>query len=187
MRYGPDHKPRARERIIKAGRKVFTDVGFDHATIDNIMTEADMTRGGFYKHFRSKEALFVEVVRDGTVEVPDEVPCTVEAMLTRYVDDHHFDDEPYACPLFTFPSDVARSGDEVKEAYEEVAKSIAEVLTKALPNRDNDTALGMLAMSVGCMVIAKSSNDPKFKHAVRQASVKLIFKLVQQRSDDAIR
>ncbi len=183
MRYQSDHKEASRTRIIKAARSVFAEIGFDRATIDSIMAKAKMTRGGFYKHFPNKTALLIEVVRDGEVDVPDRVECKVQDVIYRYLDQSHIDDKSSACPLFVFPTDVARQSDDVKAAYENVATSIADVLQLALPTRDKKTALAMMAMSVGCMVVINSSLNPEFKDSLRQATLNHIEKLINNNSE----
>lgn len=178
MRYQPTHKSKSRKEIIKAARSVFANVGFDKATIDQIMSEAGMTRGGFYKHFRNKTALLIEVVRDGQVDLPEEISCHVGDILSRYLDDSHIEDKANACPLFTFPNDVAHHGDDVKAAYEDVAKSIVEVLTLAQPEKNRELAMALMAMCVGCMVVMNSSFDPDFKKSLRNATLMHITELI---------
>lgn len=184
MRYSSEHKSESRKRIIKAARSVFAEVGFDKATIDSIMSKAGMTRGGFYKHFSNKTALLIEVVREGRVDVPEDVSCHVRDILKRYLDESHIEDKSNSCPLFTFPNDVARHGKDVKVAYEDVAKSIVDVLTLALPGNKKTTAMALMAMSVGCMVVMNSSYDPDFKNALRQATLMHIAELTGIRNSN---
>lgn len=174
MRYKSDHKSQTRKQIVTAARRVFANVGFDRATIDSVMSEAGLTRGGFYKHFPSKTALLIAAVKDGEVDPPERVECSVKDILRRYVDEAHLEDKGEACPLFTFPSDVSRHGTDVKQAYEDVASSITEVLGKALPDNDEDTALALMAMCVGCMVVINSSSSESFKRRLRSATLKQI-------------
>ncbi len=60
MPYPSDHKQKTRQRIVEAARVMFNRHGYDQVSIDEIMAEAQLTRGGFYAHFRSKEELFAE-------------------------------------------------------------------------------------------------------------------------------
>jgi len=57
MPYSPDHKKGTRQRIVKAAAHVFNKRGFSEATIEEIMTAAGLTHGGFYRHFHSKDEL----------------------------------------------------------------------------------------------------------------------------------
>ena len=58
MRYPPDHKQQTRQRILAAAGVVFRRRGYAAAGVDEIMQEAELTAGGFYAHFRSKDELF---------------------------------------------------------------------------------------------------------------------------------
>jgi AcrR family transcriptional regulator len=51
----PNQKADSRMRILKSARYLFNRKGFAPVTIDEIMAEAGLTRGGFYKHFNTKE------------------------------------------------------------------------------------------------------------------------------------
>lgn len=47
-----------RKRILDAGLKIFADVGYASARIEDIAKEAGVTRGGVYWHFANKLELF---------------------------------------------------------------------------------------------------------------------------------
>lgn len=51
-----------RERIIHESLRLFSLKGFLSTSIDDILTAANTSKGGFYNHFPSKEALFFEVL-----------------------------------------------------------------------------------------------------------------------------
>ncbi len=51
-----------RESIIVAGVSAFRRLGYHGASVNDIVSEAGVSKGGFYHHFPSKEALFVEVM-----------------------------------------------------------------------------------------------------------------------------
>ena len=57
MPYSNEHKQKTREKIVEAARILFNRHGFQDVTIDMVMQNAGLTRSGFYKHFKSKEAL----------------------------------------------------------------------------------------------------------------------------------
>lgn len=62
MPYTPEHKQNTRERILDAAGKLFRRFGFHGVSINQVMAEAGLTRGGFYAHFDSKVELFTKVV-----------------------------------------------------------------------------------------------------------------------------
>jgi AcrR family transcriptional regulator len=46
-----------RERIVKAAVELFRKNGFHNTSLSQILEEAELTKGGFYFHFKSKEEL----------------------------------------------------------------------------------------------------------------------------------
>ncbi|MBR3102566.1 MAG: TetR/AcrR family transcriptional regulator [Lachnospiraceae bacterium] len=50
------------ERILKSALSHFTEYGFSGASIRRICTDAGVTNGAFYAHFKSKEDLFAQLV-----------------------------------------------------------------------------------------------------------------------------
>src|SRR4029450_7250574 len=51
MPYSEGHKARTRARILTAAAQLFRRDGFAHTSVDTLMGEAGLTRGGFYAHF----------------------------------------------------------------------------------------------------------------------------------------
>ncbi|MDZ4235352.1 MAG: TetR/AcrR family transcriptional regulator [Dietzia sp.] len=64
---GPGRPPAAkaaetRERIVRAAREVFSELGYDAATFQAIAVRADLTRPAINHYFASKRVLWSEVV-----------------------------------------------------------------------------------------------------------------------------
>jgi len=53
-------------RIFDAAIDVFSEFGFEKATMDEIASRAKVAKGTVYYHFKSKEELFVFLVHEGT-------------------------------------------------------------------------------------------------------------------------
>ena len=62
MPYSKGHRAKVRDRIVESARRLFNRSGFESVSIDSIMEEAGLTRGGFYSYFKSKSDLYVEVM-----------------------------------------------------------------------------------------------------------------------------
>jgi AcrR family transcriptional regulator len=72
MPYSAQHKQETRNRILRSARRLFNRKGFAEVTIDEIMAEAGLTRGGFYKHFTSKDDLYSEAISQFMCKDPPE-------------------------------------------------------------------------------------------------------------------
>jgi hypothetical protein len=52
----------AENEAIRRGHRLFNRFGFEQVSIDQIMSHAGLTRGGFYNHFDSKAQLYAAAV-----------------------------------------------------------------------------------------------------------------------------
>src|ERR1035438_2388235 len=143
MAYAVGHRDEVRGRIVESARRLFNRHGFDTVTVDQIMAGAGLTRGGFYSYFDSKSDLYAEVLGcfftdpewkscwEG-VEVDlsskDVGPQVVRAYLSR----QHFEDVENSCPMIALPTDVTRSGESAKQAFETVFSAMVSVLERSL-------------------------------------------------------
>lgn len=59
-----------RTRIMDAAVKLFSTRGFAAASVDDICAEAGISKGAFYHHFESKQALFLALL-DGWLQAID--------------------------------------------------------------------------------------------------------------------
>src|SRR6266702_1801008 len=57
MRYGPEHKTRTRDRIVRNAARKLRAEGLSGPGVASVMKASGLTVGGFYKHFRSKDEL----------------------------------------------------------------------------------------------------------------------------------
>lgn len=79
------------QRILLAAEKVFSERGYEKATVDEIIALADVGKGTVYKYFGSKEKLFYKLTADkNTVFVKKLLDAvdrgdTLEAKLISYI------------------------------------------------------------------------------------------------------
>src|SRR5262245_13405516 len=117
MRYKPQHKQETRERIVRAASKHFRVKGGKGLAIGDLMQKLDLTHGGFYRHFGSKEELFVEAVGRGfdeaaakLVEASEKGPpgSELKNIIERYLSLEHCANPADGCPLASLMSESAR-------------------------------------------------------------------------------
>lgn len=193
MPYPPEHKQRTRARIVESARVLFNRRGFEQVTIDDVMRGAGLTRGGFYKHFASKDELYAAAVQSFTAcnpfrrhlesnPSPRRSPRDLARLLVRmYLSDEVLADVDRHCPLIALPSDVARAGLEPRASYTSLVESMAHVFRAALPEGDGDArekALLIVSLCVGGMVIARTTDDPKLQKQLRAAARAQAFALL---------
>jgi TetR/AcrR family transcriptional regulator, transcriptional repressor for nem operon len=191
MPYPPGHRDEVREKIVRSARNLFNQFGFDNVSVDRIMADAGLTRGGFYSYFKSKSELYAEVLQcfftdpnwkncwEGVavdMTSGDVGPQIVRAYLSR----QHFDDVGNSCPMVALPSDVARSGKSAKGAFEKVFRAMTGILEQNLakdagPSRA--TAQAIAALCVGGMAVARALDDRALADELRESAMAVALEL----------
>ena len=190
MPYPVGHRVEIRRKIVDSARSLFNRHGFDNVSISQIMLGAGLTHGGFYNYFGSKNDLYAEVLgcfftdpewknRWEGVEVDmgssDVGPQVVRAYLSR----QHYEDIGNSCPMVALPSDVARSGEGAKHAFQTVFAAMVGVLERGLvQDRDSrERAQAIAALCVGGMVVARAMVDraaaDELRDSCRQVALQL--------------
>src|SRR5215467_8522392 len=100
MRYSPEHKAQNHENILSTAARSFRERGGDSSGIGTVMKKVGLGKGGFYRHFKSKDDLLVEAVARafdemgrGMVEVASSAPegHALRAIIERYLSVRHAD------------------------------------------------------------------------------------------------
>ncbi|MGN6226901.1 MAG: TetR/AcrR family transcriptional regulator [Dyella sp.] len=184
MPYSPEHAVQTRGRIVESARRLFNRHGFEQVTIDQIMAAAGLTRGAFYHHFQSKNELYAAAVASfitcnpfavQTAEAAEQLrdPRRLARMLVElYLSDEVLENIDLHCPLYALPADVARAGLEPQEAYTDLIRGMGHIYRSALKGaRDaSRRAETMVALCVGGMVLARTTNDPGLRKSLRASA-----------------
>lgn len=185
MPYSPQHRVETRARIVESARILFNRHGFEEVTIDMVMGEAGLTRGGFYNHFRSKEALYEEAVmsflhgrgaqwrEEAGFDPTNPGFANVESMIAGYLSPEHLGDLDGQCPMIALPSDVARANPEVRSSYQVLLTMMVGIFESGLegsPTEKRRRALSLAALCVGGMVLARTLPDAGLAEELRRAA-----------------
>ena len=185
MPYPQGHREETRTNIVRAARKLFNREGFHNVSIDQIMADAGLTRGGFYSYFASKDELYAEAITFILFEHPSEHwegvdmdkegPALAREIVTSYLGQAHFDDVDGTCPLVAQPNDVSRGGDKLRGAFETVLRAMLGIFEtgNAPENHTNrEAALATAVLCVGGMVLSRSVASPELGDEIRAAAMK---------------
>jgi AcrR family transcriptional regulator len=191
MPYAAGHTSQVRGKIVASARRLFNRGGFDGVSIADIMAGAGLTHGGFYAYFKSKSDLYAEVLGcfftdpewkgcwDG-VEVDLSATDVGSQVVRAYLSRQHFEDVENSCPMVALPTDVARSGESAKRAFETVFQAMVSVLERSatkngLPRRA--TAQAAAALCVGGMVVARAMQNREHADDLRDACMTVALEL----------
>jgi TetR/AcrR family transcriptional repressor of nem operon len=131
------------------------------------MAEAGLTSGAFYGHFRGKEDLLTEVVRQ-SVKQAEHVRESglqdldgrdwVAGLLRRYLSLEHWRAIEQGCPIPTLVSELSRAGRGPKRAFANAVQKLLDRIESRLADdpRQRERALAGLALAVGGMSLARA-------------------------------
>ncbi len=169
---------KTRQAILDAAGRIFRRLGFHGGGVDAVMAEAGLTAGGFYAHFKNKNALFSEFIRHDMEQLSkrryaDRSRFTgrewVLESLRRYLSRVHFEDVEKGCFLPSLISEISRAGEDSKLAFEDGLNDWMHTLASELDEEDETQVLALIALSVGGLSLSRSVNNQQFADRIREA------------------
>lgn len=183
------------EKIVSAASAGFKRHGVDGIGIQDLMKTAGMTNGGFYNHFPSKEALTLEVYRQGFVDSlgtlaaireahPNSARAAVHAMVDEYVTALHRSHPETGCPSAALAVDAGRHGSapqaEYRQGLEGYISNITEMMLERAHQEGTETttaeareeAVALFAQMVGALIVSRAvaEADPALSDEVLTAN-----------------
>src|SRR5580692_3647979 len=168
MRVSREKAAAHRERIIEAASALFRAKGFDGIGVADIMKAADLTHGGFYGHFSSKDDLVAQsntrtmarAAENWSKITASDPQAPFRALLGHYLSSRHRDDPGRGCAFAALGNDAARSGKVVRKAFAEGLEPLLDILTEAIPGKSKALrrrkALAAMAALVGALTLARA-------------------------------
>lgn len=136
-------RPSAKRKLLEAAMASFRFNGYKSCTIEDIASKAGVFKGSFYNHFKSKEALAVEVIKHYTEEIVlpllavEGPPSAIKRLRA------HFEKISVAqnelgfpgCMMANFSAEISNLNPDLCSALEETVdrwcRSIADVIRQA--------------------------------------------------------
>ena len=174
MRYSSEHKAQNREKILSMAARSFREHGADISGIGTVMKKAGLTKGGFYRHFESKDDLFVEAVARalddlgrGMLEAAKSAPegQALRAIIERYLSARHANTPGMGCVVAALGPEFGRKPLSVRKRIEALLDAHRERLSPFVPGQTREEKLakfGVLFPSMaGVLTRARVTSDPE--------------------------
>jgi TetR/AcrR family transcriptional regulator, transcriptional repressor for nem operon len=174
VRYSSEHKAQNRENILSVAARTFREQGADSSGIGTVMKKVGLTKGGFYRHFESKDDLFVEAVARafdemgrGMVEVARSAPegRALRAIIERYLSARHANSPGAGCVLSALGPELARKPLSVRKRIETSLDAYREQLLPFVPGQTREEKLAncrlLFSSMAGVLMMARVTSDPQ--------------------------
>jgi len=184
MRYPVEHKKDTHERIVKAAARQFRLSGKYGVPIAYLMSELNLTHGGFYRHFGSKEQLFVEAFEIGLEEVrarmkgaADKHPGKeLRAIIEDYLSLAHCANPADGCHMAALASEIGRCPKSVRSKIDAALQHHISEVAKRLPGATETerihNAMVLGSGMVGTVTLARATTDTGMRKDILEAAKK---------------
>ena len=183
-RYSAKHKGETRDRILAAADRVIKARGIDGASVEAVMRDADLTVGGFYAHFASKEELAREALRFGLTRsmerlltplaAIDDDRAWLKALIHGYLGQTDDPSWAAACPLTVLLPDVARGGAGFQRAFGVQTGAFLDRIETRFPEvaglSRRDVAAFVFSSCAGAVALARAIAAPRARERLLSAT-----------------
>ncbi|WP_423380332.1 TetR/AcrR family transcriptional regulator [Burkholderia sp. LMG 32019] len=158
-----------RSAIVAAAERLFRARGVDAVGLTELMKEAGFTQGGFYNHFKSKDALVAEVMEKAMQDRADSPNAgSLDAQVALYLSAAHRDNVEAGCPLSGFAGDAPRLTDAARARYAHGLATYLDRLERMVaveggtPAQTRRDAIAVFSQMVGALVLSRAiaGTDP---------------------------
>lgn len=188
MGHSQADKARNKQRILEVAATQLREAGLEGVSIGDLMKAVDLTHGGFYGHFPSRDDLVAaaldKALTDGEASAIKSGSAkgkrTLKSVANSYLSKIHRDNPSVGCAVSALAGDVARSNVQNREIMsnhlERYFDNIAGVVGDECPR---ELAISLMCMMVGAVTLSRVMTDPDRSDGVLRAARNAMLQLGQ--------
>jgi TetR/AcrR family transcriptional regulator, transcriptional repressor for nem operon len=171
-------KAASHDRILDIAAARIRRDGIDSLAVAELMKEAGLTHGGFYRHFDSREHLVAEAARRALSQGSAWMIAAGKlggqrgytALVDGYLSPWHRDHPESGCGVAGVAADVARASGSARGIYTRQVQECLTVLADLIDDPDRQAgereAVHTLSVLVGAISIARAVDDPDLSRQI---------------------
>ncbi|HEX3407564.1 MAG TPA: TetR/AcrR family transcriptional regulator [Caulobacteraceae bacterium] len=180
----------SRERILSLASAQIRKDGLQSLSVGKLMGKAGLTHGGFYGHFKSREALLAKALEralsDGASAARaagQNRPASFSGFVRRYLSRAHRDAPDTGCAIAALAGDVGRADPASRVVMESSIESLIASVADQLGGDDEREAITAVAAMVGALPLSRVVTDPKRSDAILRAVREELMALAPREAD----
>jgi len=186
MGHSKAEKATTHKRIVKIASKRFREEGLTGVGIAELMKEAGLTVGGFYKHFASRDDLVAEAVSSASGVLKRQMdaaatggpPLSYARLIDDYLSESHRDNPGTGCAFSALAGDIARSDRRTRALASERIRNALHSIADLLPDKDEQAARSNAILTfsalVGAMSLARAVSDEALSREILKTVAELL-------------
>ena len=166
-------------RIVDVAARAFRAKGIQATGLADLMADAGLSHGGFYRHFESKDYLVAEACEAGLTEIIGKLETAAgdgighegfKAIADAYVSTSRRDAPADGCPLAGMGSELARADRQTRAAAARGFEGLVDILARRSRHRQRavarSEAVFALSAMIGAVTMARIVEDPDAPAAI---------------------
>jgi TetR/AcrR family transcriptional regulator, transcriptional repressor for nem operon len=176
-------KSQTRKRILEVTARRLREKGLDGIGLADLMKEAGLTVGGFYKHFADRDELVSEALKLGfgswrrRQEKGEEL--SFQELVISYLNEEHRDNAGSGCVLSSLVGEIGRAKSETREVVTDNVRKDLELIASLLPHPESEEARNKAIITLGALIgaigLARAVSDPSLSQEILQVSASQIL------------
>ena len=171
-------KAATHDRILDIAAARIRRDGINGLAVAELMKEAGLTHGGFYRHFDSREQLIAEAAQRALTQGSAWTIAASQlggqlgfaALIDGYLSTRHRDHPEAGCGVAGVAADAARAGGPAQASYSRQVRECLAVIADLIDNPDHQAGLReavlTLSVLVGAISIARAVDDPDLSEQI---------------------
>jgi TetR/AcrR family transcriptional repressor of nem operon len=185
MRKSKQETAATRQRIIKAAAAAFRKNGIAGTGLSDLMAAANLTHGGFYRHFDSKDQIVAEACTAAVDSLVEQLAAAatgkspqrgLKTIVEKYLCAAHRDEPANGCPLAALGSEMARADERTRAAATQAFLKLVGVITaqfgKTRPDVARRRALVAAATMIGALTMSRIVTDSELSASILRETAK---------------
>ncbi len=187
-RMSAEHKAETHQRIVVQASRSFRSEG-GSASILPLMKSVGLTHGGFYRHFATKDDLFLEALEFGFDEAAQQFEAAaasaepgqeVAAIINSYLRLAHVKHPEYGCAIPTLGTDIFRQDQQTRKAAQNTIRMFIERMARFMPGaspyeKENNFYV-LFSSLVGAVTMARMISNASTRERILEANRQVLMR-----------
>lgn len=187
-------KTKTHKRIVSIASKKFREEGLSRVGIAELMKEAGLTVGGFYKHFDSRDDLVAEAIslafgnwkRRVDAAKTEGRSLSIARLIDDYLSEAHRDNPGRGCAFSALAPEIARSDKKTRAVTSEEVRNDIQLIATLLQGNDKraarSKAILIFSALVGAMSLARAVSDEALSREILKTVGELLKNSIANQS-----
>jgi TetR/AcrR family transcriptional regulator, transcriptional repressor for nem operon len=169
MGHSRAEKAASRERILDAAARQISERGLDSVAVAELMQNAGLTKGAFYGHFESRDAMIAEAARRAMDKGQTRLDAlfsrkkrpTLEQVVDVWLDPAHVADPTSGCGICALAGEARYAGPQVQQVIAEQFNRNVQQIAQTIGSGEAATAraTAILTAIVGAVSMSRAVGD----------------------------